>query len=187
MASDVSDELAGILPRIQRLVRRRLRGGLSVPPLGGAHAELLRLVAAEPGVRVSAAAHALCLAANSVSTLVNHLVAEGLLRRDTDPCDGRAALLYPTRAGEARMREWRARRDALFRDHVARLGAADRAALAAALPSLRRLAESLREGEENPCRHADTPKDPAPLPERPPPPLSPPSPPPMSPPSVAPG
>ncbi|WP_392840504.1 MarR family winged helix-turn-helix transcriptional regulator [Streptomyces sp. LN500] len=149
-AGDLPDELAGLLPRIQRLARRRLCSGLPPPRLRGAHAELLRLVDAEPGIRVSAAAHDLCLAANSVSTLVNHLVTQGLLRRESDPGDGRAALLYPTPAGVARLREWRARRDALFREHVAKLDAADRAALTAALPSLRRLGDSLREGEEPP-------------------------------------
>ncbi|MEU6014630.1 MarR family transcriptional regulator [Streptomyces sp. NPDC047515] len=147
-ASDLPDELAGLLPRIQRLARRRLWSGLSAPRVRGAHAELLRLVAAEPGIRVSTAAHHLCLAANSVSTLVNHLVAEGLLRREKDPGDGRAALLYPTPAGAGRLRDWRARREALFREHLAGLGAADRAALTAALPALRRLADSLREGDE---------------------------------------
>lgn len=109
-----------------------------------AHAELLRLVATEPGVRVSTSARSLCLAASSVSTLVNHLVAEGLLRRETDPGDGRAALLYPTPAGADRLHEWHAAREALFRDHLAGLDADDRAALAAALPALHRLAASLR-------------------------------------------
>ncbi|MGW3654361.1 MarR family winged helix-turn-helix transcriptional regulator [Streptomyces sp. NPDC005151] len=150
VASDLPEELAGLLPRIQRLARRRLWSGLPTPRLRGAHAELLRLVAAQPGIRVSAAARELCLAPNSVSTLVNHLVAEGLLRREPDPGDGRAALLHPTPAGVGRLRDWRARRDALFREHVAKLDSADRAALTAALPSLRRLAESLREGEETP-------------------------------------
>ncbi|MEW2487220.1 MarR family transcriptional regulator [Streptomyces sp. NPDC048411] len=148
VAGDLPDELAGLLLRIQRLARRRLWGGLPTPRLRGAHAELLRLVAARPGIRVSAAARELCLAPNSVSTLVNHLVAEGLLRREPDPGDGRAALLHATPAGVGRLRDWRARREALFREHVAKLDAADRAALTAALPSLRRLAESLREGEE---------------------------------------
>ncbi|MFF1838332.1 MarR family winged helix-turn-helix transcriptional regulator [Streptomyces sp. NPDC058231] len=147
MASDLSDELAGLLPRIQRLARRRLWAGLPAPRLRGAHAELLRLVATHPGIRVSAAARELCLAANSVSTLVNHLVTEGLLRREADPVDGRAALLLATPAGIRRLCEWRARRDALFREHVAGLDTADRAALTAALPSLHRLAESLREAE----------------------------------------
>ncbi|WSC15762.1 MarR family transcriptional regulator [Streptomyces brevispora] len=148
MASDLPDELAGLLPRIQRLARRRLWSGLSAPRLRGAQAELLRLVATEPGVRVSTAARSLCLAANSVSTLVNHLVAEGLLRREKDPVDGRAALLYPTPAGAEKLREWHAGREALFREHLAGLDADDRAALTAALPALHRLAASLRNGDE---------------------------------------
>ncbi|MFD4942186.1 MarR family winged helix-turn-helix transcriptional regulator [Streptomyces sp. NPDC058239] len=148
-AGDLPDELAGLLPRIQRLARRRLWSGLPAPRLRGAHAELLRLVAAEPGIRVSTAAHSLCLAPNSVSTLVNHLVAEGLLRREKDPGDGRAALLFPTPAGLGKLRDWHSRREALFREHLAGLGEADRAALAAALPALHRLAASLRgEGDE---------------------------------------
>lgn len=147
-ASELSDELAGLLPRIQRLARRRLWSELSAPRLRGAHAELLRLVVSEPGVRVSTAARSLCLAANSVSTLVNHLVAEGLLRRAKDPGDGRAALLYPTPAGAEKLHEWHARREALFRRHLAGLDAGDRAALTAALPALHRLAASMREGDE---------------------------------------
>ncbi|WNI31869.1 MarR family transcriptional regulator [Streptomyces sp. ITFR-6] len=147
-ASELSDELAGLLPRIQRLARRRLWSGSSAPRMRGAHAELLRLVVTEPGVRVSSAARSLSLAANSVSTLVNHLAAEGLLRREKDPGDGRAALLYLTPAGVERLREWHARRAALFRHHLAGLDAEDRAALAAALPALHRLAASMREGDE---------------------------------------
>ncbi|MCX4392200.1 MULTISPECIES: MarR family transcriptional regulator [unclassified Streptomyces] len=148
-AGDLPDELAGLLPRIQRLARRRLWSGQSAPRLRGAHAELLRLVAAEPGIRISTAAHSLCLAPNSVSTLVNHLVAEGLLRREKDPGDRRAALLYPTRAGVGKLSDWHARREALFREHLAGLDAADRAALAAALPALHRLSASLRnQGDE---------------------------------------
>ncbi|WP_093899916.1 MarR family winged helix-turn-helix transcriptional regulator [Streptomyces sp. Ncost-T10-10d] len=148
VAGDLPDELAGLLPRIQRLARRRLWSGLPVPRLRGAHAELLRLVADRPGIRISTAAHSLCLAPNSVSTLVNHLVAEGLLRREKDPGDGRAALLHPTPAGIGRLSDWHARREALFREHLAGLDAADRAALAAALPALHRLAASLRSEED---------------------------------------
>ncbi|MFJ4896985.1 MULTISPECIES: MarR family winged helix-turn-helix transcriptional regulator [unclassified Streptomyces] len=147
-ASELSDELAGLLPRIQRLARRRLWSGVSAPRMRGAHAELLRLVVTEPGVRVSSAARSLSLAANSVSTLVNHLAAEGLLRREKDPGDGRAALLYPTPAGVEKLHEWHARRAALFRRHLAGLDADDRAALTAALPALHRLAASMREGDE---------------------------------------
>jgi DNA-binding MarR family transcriptional regulator len=90
----------------------------------GAEVELLRLVETRPGIGVSDAAKELYLAGNSVSTLVNRLVRDGCLVRATHPADRRAALVGP---------------------HVARLDAADRHALHAALPALRALAVTLHE------------------------------------------
>ncbi|RKN77403.1 MarR family transcriptional regulator [Streptomyces klenkii] len=150
VADDTADELAGLLAGIHRLARRRLWRTMTTPRLRGAEAELLRVVSARPGIGVSGAAKELCLAANSVSTLVNGLVAGGLLRRESDPRDGRAAALFPTDACRDRLRDWEARRAALFRDGVGALPAQDRAAVAAALPALRRLADTLRETEEVP-------------------------------------
>ncbi len=145
---EFTSDLAGLLAGIQRLVRRRLRRGLTVPRLRGAEVELLRLVEASPGIRVSAAAKELGLAGNSVSTLVNQLVKTGLLRRETDPQDRRAALLLPTPEAAERLAAWAAKRDALIGEEVAQLSPDDRAALAAALPALRRLAAGLRDREE---------------------------------------
>ncbi|AXI80352.1 MarR family winged helix-turn-helix transcriptional regulator [Peterkaempfera bronchialis] len=151
MASvDLPTELSGLLSGIQRLLRRRLRHGLTGPPLRGAQVELLRLVEANPGLRVSAAARELRLADNSVSTLVNQLVAAGLLVRETDPADRRAALLRPAPEAVARLRAWEDRRTALISRQVARLPEQDRAALTAALPALRRLAAGLHEEVEAP-------------------------------------
>ncbi|MFF4734729.1 MarR family winged helix-turn-helix transcriptional regulator [Streptomyces sp. NPDC001262] len=150
LAGGLSDELAGVLAGIQRLARRRLWRAMPQPRLRGAQAELMRVVAARPGIGVSAAARELCLAANSVSTLVNQLVAAGLLHREADPQDRRAALLHPTPACREQLQEWDAQRAALFHERMERLAAADRAALTAALPALRRLAESLRETGEVP-------------------------------------
>ncbi len=144
-ASDLTDELAGLLAGIQRLVRRRLRLGLTAPRLRGAQVELLRLVEANPGIRVSAAAKELCLAGNSVSTLVNQLVKAGLLRREEDPADRRAALLLPTPEATERLGAWVSKRNALIAEQVALLPEADRAALVAALPALRRLAGGLQD------------------------------------------
>ncbi|PWI45338.1 MarR family transcriptional regulator [Streptomyces sp. ICBB 8177] len=146
--ADISDALADALGGVQRLIRRRLRRDTPVPRLRGAQIELMRLVAANPGLRVSAAAKELYLAGNSVSTLVNQLTAAGLLRRETDPGDRRSALLLPTPEAEARLRDWQERRSALVHRHVEALSTDDQAALAAALPALRRLAESLREEVE---------------------------------------
>ncbi|MCX5384020.1 MarR family winged helix-turn-helix transcriptional regulator [Streptomyces sp. NBC_00083] len=147
-AQPLDDSFADVLAGVQRLIRRRLRGGLGAPRLRGAQVELLRLVAARPGIGVSAAAKELHLAGNSVSTLVNQLVRDGYMRRETDPGDRRSARLHATPAALERLRDWQRRRAALVRDQVARLDAADRAALAAALPALRRLADNLHEEAE---------------------------------------
>ncbi|MFE2989667.1 MarR family winged helix-turn-helix transcriptional regulator [Streptomyces sp. NPDC059262] len=146
MATDgLADSFADVLAAVQRLSRRRLRHGLSAPPLRGAQVELLRLVVDRPGIGVSAAARDLRLAGNSVSTLVNQLVKAGLLRRETDPSDRRSALLYATPAAAARLSDWQVRRGTLMREQLAVLDPADRAALAAALPALRKLADNLHE------------------------------------------
>ncbi|WP_406010766.1 MarR family transcriptional regulator [Streptomyces sp. NBC_00637] len=142
------EELADALVGVQRLLRRRLRAGLTLPRLRGAEVELLRLVEARPGIGVSDAAKELYLAGNSVSTLVNQLVKDGYLIRETDPADRRAARLLLTDAAEARLGAWRERRAALVGRHVARLDAADREALRAALPALRALAVNLHEEAE---------------------------------------
>ncbi|MFD8417915.1 MarR family winged helix-turn-helix transcriptional regulator [Streptomyces sp. NPDC059466] len=142
------EALADALAGVQRLIRRRLRGGLTAPRLRGAEVDLLRLVVARPGIGVSEAAKELYLAGNSVSTLVNHLARDGYLIRETDPADRRAARLMPTPAADARLRDWRQRRTALVRNQVARLDEADRAALEAALPALRKLAANLHEEAE---------------------------------------
>lgn len=144
-AGEFPDSLAEVLAGVQRLIRRRLRAGLTAPRLRGAEVELLRLVAERPGIRVSAAARELCLAGNSVSTLVNQLGRAGFLRRETAADDRRSALLYPTPAARSRLRDWETRRSALVSEQLARLPEADRAALAAALPALRRLAHNLHE------------------------------------------
>ncbi|TXS69197.1 MULTISPECIES: MarR family winged helix-turn-helix transcriptional regulator [unclassified Streptomyces] len=142
------EALADTLAGVQRLIRRRLRGGMTAPRLRGAEVDLLRLVMARPGIGVSEAAKELYLAGNSVSTLVNQLARDGYLVRETDPADRRAARLMPTPAAEARLRDWRQRRAALVRNQVVRLDEADRAALEAALPALRRLAANLHEEAE---------------------------------------
>ncbi|MEV6766885.1 MarR family transcriptional regulator [Streptomyces sp. NPDC051105] len=142
------EELADALVGIQRLIRRRLRRGLSLPQLRGAEVELLRLVESRPGIGISDAARELYLAGNSVSTLVNQLVRDGYLLRETDPADRRAARLLLTEAAEKRLADWQRRRADLVVSHVSRLDEADRAALEAALPALRRLAVTLHEEAE---------------------------------------
>ena len=136
-------ELTELLVGIQRLVRRRLRQDLTGPRMRGAQVELLRLVRGHPGIGVAAAAKELHLAGNSVSTLVNQLTADGLLNREPDPQDRRAVRLTLTGEAAGRMAEWDARRSGLVSRQITALSEQDRAALAAALPALRGLAEGL--------------------------------------------
>ncbi|MFD3505458.1 MarR family winged helix-turn-helix transcriptional regulator [Streptomyces sp. NPDC058678] len=143
-----TEELADALVGVQRLIRRRLRRDMPDPRLRGAEVELLRLVVERPGIGISDAAKELCLASNSVSTLVNQLAGQGYLIRETHPADRRAARLLPTAAAGARLGEWRERRADLVRREVSRLDAADRDALHAAIPALRKLAVNLHEEVE---------------------------------------
>ena len=140
-----ADELMGLAAGLRRVVRRRLRAELPGPALRGAQVELLQLVEAEPGVGVAAAARSLHLAGNTVSTLVNQLVAAGLVHRAVDPADRRAARLSLTATAHERLARWRSARRVLVGDALARLPAVDVAALEAALPALKNLVRELSE------------------------------------------
>jgi len=140
-------EVAGIVSALRRVSRRKLRATVSGPSLRGAQLELLHLVETEPGIGVAAAARTLYLAGNSVSTLVNQLVDQGLLCREVDPADRRAARLRLTEAAETRLASWRRARSELIEVALVRLPHTDQEALAAALPAFRRL---LHEIEETP-------------------------------------
>lgn len=142
-AASLSDELMTLVLGVRRVVRRRLRAELPDAGLRGAQIELLQLVEAEPGVRVTAAAGALHLAGTTVSTLVNQLVAAGMVHRETDPDDRRVARLHLGDAARGRLARWRGARSALVTDALGRLPATDVAALEAALPALARLVEEL--------------------------------------------
>jgi DNA-binding MarR family transcriptional regulator len=78
-----------------------------------------------------------------VSTLVGRLTAAGLLCRGRSASDGRTALLAATEQGRSRLAAYRDLRAELAGAVLARLPAADRRALAAAIPALLRLAEGM--------------------------------------------
>ena len=141
--TDLAERLLGTVQGIRRVVRRRVRAG--VPPLPGAQIEVLRVVADQPGIGVAAAARELHLASNSVSTLVNQLVDAGLLRREADPADRRAARLEITGAAATRMAAWRRARTELVAGALTGLSEVDIAAIEHALPALDKLAGILEE------------------------------------------
>jgi DNA-binding MarR family transcriptional regulator len=135
----LGDELMSASAALRRLVRAQLHDTLPGPRLRGAHVELMRVVQRQPGIGVAAAAKALYLAANSVSTLVNQLTDEGLLLREVDPADRRAVQLFLTEPAVARLEKWRRFRSELVGTGITRLAEDDRQAIADALPALRTL------------------------------------------------
>jgi DNA-binding MarR family transcriptional regulator len=143
--TNLAQELAAALSGIHRATRRRVRRELGLEPLSGAQVELLRAVVQSPGIGVSAAARELNLAGNSVSTLVNQLVANGYLHRDSSASDRRAAMLTATDAGRERLARWRDERVRVLGGELDRLDPDELTALKAALPALRHLAAGLAE------------------------------------------
>jgi DNA-binding MarR family transcriptional regulator len=135
----VAEALFESIGQFRRRVRRRV--GPAWGPSGHTRAEgeLLRHVRRNPGTTVSAAAHDLGMAVNTVSTLVSRLVSAGSLVRTTDPRDRRVARLELSEEAAARIGDWRDARVALTAAALEALSAADRRTLEAALPVLDRL------------------------------------------------
>jgi DNA-binding MarR family transcriptional regulator len=79
------------------------------------------------------------VAAPTMTRLVGVLADAGVVARDTDPVDGRGSLVGLSPAGRALLEEIRRERTSLLVSRLAGLSAADRAALAAALPALEAL------------------------------------------------
>jgi DNA-binding MarR family transcriptional regulator len=99
----------------------------------------MRVIEQQPGIGIAPAARVLHLAANTVSTLVDQLIDLGMVVRDTDPDDRRAARLWLTDSATQRLAAGRQARMQLMARVVAGLSVAERDALAGALPALRAL------------------------------------------------
>jgi DNA-binding MarR family transcriptional regulator len=138
-----ASELLTALGAVRRVARRAVRTAPHAEPLPPARSELLRLAARRPGIGVAEAAAELRLAPNSVSTMVSKLAEDGLLSRDRGASDGRSVRLTVTEAGAARVEQWRDIRTDLAARALELLPAADRAAIAAAVPALNLLAQQM--------------------------------------------
>lgn len=130
-------DLAWLLPRTIGAAEIA-REGLPLSEL-----EVMRLLVRRPGLNVGDVAKELGLHGPNASAAVRSLAARGLLERRRDPSDGRVTRLLPTRLAIAT----RDRREdawaAALRDTLARLEDDDAAALLAAAPALRALADRL--------------------------------------------
>ncbi len=118
----VEDELTLLVRRAQR-VHLHNEGGLRL--LERSVYNVLGRVHDEGVVRLSELAAAFTLDVSTVSRQVATLQAAGLIRRDPDPSDGRAALLTVTPAGRDVLERTRAQRRRMLHDVLAAWPAQD--------------------------------------------------------------
>jgi DNA-binding MarR family transcriptional regulator len=140
---ELSTGLLAVIGPLRRALRRAGRQGVPGYPLPTSQADLLRVVRLQPGIGVGEAAQQLAVAANTVSTLVNQLVAAGFLARRRDPVDGRAARLELTARANRRMALWRDQREQALGAAIDELSASERESLEGALPALHKILEVL--------------------------------------------
>jgi DNA-binding MarR family transcriptional regulator len=142
--ASLAEELFDAVGLLRRLARRVVGRPWPMETLSNAQVELVRLVRRRPAISVAEAAAELGLAANTVSTLVRQLTDAGLLRRLADTDDRRVARLRLTAPAQRRVEQWRDRRTGLVAEAIANLPAADRRALARAVPVIAQLAVLLQ-------------------------------------------
>jgi len=149
-------ELADVVSRLRRAMRRAARAAELPPALSVAQYELLSCLAERPGARPGQLARQLRLAPSSVATLVNGLRTAGLVTRDTGDSDRRTASLRLTPAGDAAVTGWKSLNEELLRVALGSLPAASGEALRAALPALRELVGAVDAlADESKQLHAD--------------------------------
>lgn len=137
------DQLADVVARLRRAMRRGARSGGAPQTLSVAQIEVLQYLTDVPGARASELGRALRLAPATVSTLIGQLLARGALERRPDPDDRRAWQLHVTRSGARRLARWQTANRDVLRVALAALAATDRTAIDRALPALDRLVASI--------------------------------------------
>ncbi|TNC29651.1 MarR family winged helix-turn-helix transcriptional regulator [Amycolatopsis alkalitolerans] len=151
-------ELADVVARLRRAMRRAARGADPGNPLSVAQLELLSSLADNPGAQPGQLARALRLAPNSVTTLVNGLRARDLVTRASGVGDRRTVRLTLTEAGEDMVRHWQATNAEILRTALAGLHPGWQHVLSAALPALRELIGAIDEFAEEANRAVTDPR-----------------------------
>jgi DNA-binding MarR family transcriptional regulator len=143
--TELAADLFATVGRFRRQVRRSGAPGIGTG-LPESQAELLRLVGRRPGISVRQAATELGLAANTASTLVSRLSADGLLVRTVDPDDRRVGRLRLTESAQVVADESRAARRAALTSVLERLDDTQLDSLTKGLEVVSEMTRMLQEG-----------------------------------------
>lgn len=139
----IGAEVADVVSRLRRAMRRAARAADPESTLSVAQLELLSCLAEHPGARPGEVARLLRLAPSSEATLAGGLRRAGLVSRAGGQEDRRTASLRLTAAGEAAVSRWQGLNERLLRAALASLAPPSTQALGAALPALRELAGAI--------------------------------------------
>ena len=137
------DGLADGIARLRRALRRGARVADPENPLAVAQLELLSALVENPASRPGQIAQLLHMRPNTVTTIVNALVAHGMVSRAGADGDRRAVELTATEAGREAVRVWQTTNAGVLHLALSTLTAQQRRALAAAVPALDALARAV--------------------------------------------
>jgi DNA-binding MarR family transcriptional regulator len=129
------EELAGCVERLVGWLRR----STAVPGYSVTSKLTLSRLQADGPARISDLARLEGVTQPAMTSLINRLEGEAMVRRGADPTDARAALVELTASGHAFVDARRAERIRVLSGRMELLSAADRKALLDALPALDRL------------------------------------------------
>ncbi|WP_216898034.1 MFS transporter [Nocardia alni] len=134
--------IAEVVASLRRAMRRAARAADPGNTLSVAQLELLSCVSEHPGIRPGQVARLLRLAPNSVTTLANGLVTQGMITRAPGE-DRRAVTLTLTDAGAAAVRDWQSTNTDILRTALDDLHPGWQHLLAAAMPALSELTRAI--------------------------------------------
>jgi DNA-binding MarR family transcriptional regulator len=144
-ADEVPDAhlLTHAVTRLRRALRASIRSDYPWETLPMAQVELLQVLGDHSPARISDLALRQRLATSTVSGLIGHMAASGLVDRETDPDDRRASVVTLTSTGREQLVAWTRAHERRLEAALSALDGPDRSAIRAALPALLRLTRYL--------------------------------------------
>lgn len=139
-------DLTDVVTQLRRVLRAGIRTQISWEALPMAQVELLQTLADGVPARVNDLAERLHLAQSTVSGLVGQMMSTGLVTRDVDPTDRRAAVVRLSADGRRQLTAWEKAHVKWIQSALSRLGESDRRSMLSALPAFRRLTDALVKG-----------------------------------------
>lgn len=141
----LSRDLTDAVTQLRRALRAGIRTQISWEALPMAQVELMQSLADGAPARVNDLAERLHLAQSTVSGLIGQMMSRGLVTRDVDPADRRAAVVTLSPDGRQQLAAWEKAHVRWIQSALSRLEESDRHSITAALPALRRLTGALIE------------------------------------------